>query len=323
MDVIEFQDEYRSKIGALASKYRYGRYCCANSALPIDSSRRYVTDQIIEYCTKGSNMCWVIEKDTIIQGLLGIRKSAWDTEIFGFNVAVLDYLISRSMDYKDELSVKNRLLEQCAQWCRQQDISFITARADSLDLSSIHALEKHSFQYIETTITNSYDIHDMHNNAKSNYLVRSICSNEIDEIADLTKGAFPLHRFSADPRFSKRNVEELYRKWVTDCYKKDDCHIVVMDIDNNPAGFFIYSVKNLTRYFGSRFAMWQLAALSPPFQGKGLGYQLFLSTINYLSDSVDIVDSGLTIRNITSLNLHNKLGFKTISSAVTFHKWLD
>jgi len=320
--VSSFKERHVSKIKALVSEYGYGRYCSVNSQLPIDSSQRYIADQITEYCTNGSNVCWVIEKDSLIQGLLGTRKSVWDTEIFGFNVGVLDYLISRNIDYKNELIVKNHLLEQCARWCQQENISFITARADTLDLSTIHALEQHSFQYIETTVINSYNVHNKSNLPNSDYRVRPICSNEIDKIVSLTKGAFPLHRFSADPLFSKLNADRVYEKWVSSCYKKDNCHIAVMDVDNNPAGFFLYSLKNLTEYFGLRFAMWQLAALSPRFRGKGLGHQLFLSTMGFLSDKADIIDSGLTMRNIVSLNLHNKLGFKTISSVVTFHKWV-
>jgi L-amino acid N-acyltransferase YncA len=85
----------------------------------------------------------------------------------------------------------------------------------------------------------------------------------------------------------------------------------------------VYFPSDLTEFFGIRAAMWRMALLDPSRRGKGLGTGFFQSLVAYHGqEGLDIVDSGVSMRNLASLNLHNKCGFKVSSTLLTFHKWL-
>ena len=98
--------------------------------------------------------------------------------------------------------------------------------------------------------------------------------------------------------------------------------ILVLDVDSKPAAFMVYSPGDLSRYFGRRFAMWKMAVLDPARRGAGLGTDFFIAVMTRnRRDGMDVVDSGLSMRNVASMNLHIKLNFKMIATFVTFHKW--
>jgi RimJ/RimL family protein N-acetyltransferase len=85
----------------------------------------------------------------------------------------------------------------------------------------------------------------------------------------------------------------------------------------------IYYSSDLREYFGLQFAMWKMALLDPMNRNKGLGTDFFIACLHYhREEGLDVVDSGLSIRNLSSLNLHIKLNFKITSTLVTLHKWL-
>ena len=69
--------------------------------------------------------------------------------------------------------------------------------------------------------------------------------------------------------------------------------------------------------------MWKMIVLDSAHRGRGLGTGFFIALAHYhRQEGLDIIGSGLSVRNLASLNLHNKLDFKVFSTLVTFHKWL-
>jgi L-amino acid N-acyltransferase YncA len=97
----------------------------------------------------------------------------------------------------------------------------------------------------------------------------------------------------------------------------------VHDIDGKPVAFMSYYQSDLSGFFGLRFAMWKMALIAPQCRGAGLGARFFKSLLHYhRTEGLDIVDSGLSMRNTASVNLHNKSGFKRICTLETLDRWL-
>ena len=85
----------------------------------------------------------------------------------------------------------------------------------------------------------------------------------------------------------------------------------------------IYFINDMEKPFNLKFAMWKMALIDPEMRGKKIGLKFFKSLLFYhKQEGLDVVDSGLSLRNLASLNLHNKIGFKVIFTQVTLHKWL-
>jgi hypothetical protein len=201
-------------------------------------------------------------------------------------------------------------------------LDFISARVDVFDLVVAHILENHGFRYIETTITNSYDLKRLDPTPSEDYVIRLARPEEMDLLIDMSKDGFLTHRFYADKRFPKLKVDEMYYQWVQNSLVNTSVWTtVVLETNCQVLGFMTYRVEDLTSYFGINFVKWRMGALGKDERGKGHGVDLFVGAMKYVHGQAGVVDSGLTIRNIQSFNLHTKLNFKLICSSLTLHKW--
>jgi len=100
-------------------------------------------------------------------------------------------------------------------------------------------------------------------------------------------------------------------------------NILVYDHQGSPSAFMVYYLNDMTNYFNLKFAMWKMALLDPKLKGKGIGTRFFESLFEYhKNEGCDFVDSGLSLRNTVSLNLHNKVNFKVTSTLTNLHLWL-
>ena len=176
--------------------------------------------------------------------------------------------------------------------------------------------------YIETTIINSFDLKRLDRAPSGEYLMRLARPDEVDLLMDMATDGFLTHRFYADRRFPKPKVDEMYRRWVqTSLTNTAVWSTVVLEADGRARGFMTYRVEDLTPYFGMKFVKWRMAALGKEERGKGHGVNLFVGAMRFVQDEAGVVDSGLTIRNIHSFNLHTKVNFRLICSSLTLHKW--
>ncbi|MEQ8323178.1 MAG: N-acetyltransferase family protein [Vicingaceae bacterium] len=68
--------------------------------------------------------------------------------------------------------------------------------------------------------------------------------------------------------------------------------------------------------------------MDPEFTSKGIGYHLYLSLINHLrKKEVHSMIAGISLPNVTSVRLHEKLGFHKVAHfrevGRKFDKWID
>lgn len=308
----------------LIEQYRYGRYC-EDMTLPIERARRLLVSEVQDYLGRiGNQALAVILPTGEMLGLLLFRLSQWDTDHFGYPVAIVDSLYTSDLGYEKEFEVAGVLLRHFDEWCRSSGIRFISARVPSIHLPIVHSFEQNGFRYIETWIYNKFDLHRLDDVQKTMPTLRKANPSDVELMLEYSKDAFSTQRFYADPRIELDKADSLYRKWILTSVADPQQEILVMDKDSKPAAFMIYYRKDMRDYFGSRFAMWKMAVLDPNNRGKGVGTDFFLALMyQHLKEDLDIVDSGLTMRNLASLNLHNKLGFKIVASVITFHKWVD
>ena len=311
-------DELRS----LIKEYKYGRYC-EDRSLPIESSRSFLLNHHQQYLLRDDTKCvTALSTSGQLQGLLEFRLSQWDTEHFGYNVAIIDSILTKKLNYEQEMYIANSLLEKFLVWCQSRKIRFVSVRIPFQDLPVIHSLEHYGFHFIESWIYNKYDLNKLGVYEKTQYELRLAQPDDCDIMIYYSKEAFATQRFHADPNISYQKADSLYKKWILTAFRDPNQYILALDIENKPVAFMIYYKSDLREYFGSKFAMWKMALLDSNCRSRGIGTNFFKAVLYYhKKEGLDIVDSGLSIRNLASLNLHNKLNFKIITTVVTFHKW--
>ncbi len=311
------------QLEALVAQYRYGRYC-EDRSLPIEDSRRLVLDRAREYLGSDDSKCvTALSSQGDLLGLVLFKLSAWDTEHFGYNVVVVDSVMVAERGNAGRAEIANALVAELCAWCKSADVRFASARVSALDLAVIHGLEGGGFRFIESWIANKYDLDRIEELACDNrYELRTSRPDDCPVMIEYSSGAFATHRFHADPGIDRDKAESLYAKWIRSAFDDDGQEILVLDVDSRPLAFMIYYRNDLSRYFGLRFAMWKMAVLDPARRGAGIGTDFFISVMERnRKDGMDVVDSGLSMRNVASMNLHIKLNFKMLATFVTFHKW--
>ncbi len=304
-------------------QYKYGRYL-EDKSLPHEGSRRLLLDHAQDFLSRDDAKCAAAFSPAgELLGFLTFTLSAWDTKHFGFNFAVIDSMITRELEYDHKVEVANALLQQFDEWCQSANIRFASIRVPVLDLPVIHSFEQSGFHYIETWVYTKYDLRKLDGSTPVPCELRMARPEDCRSMLEYSKGAFATHRFYADTRFGKDKADALYEKWIQSAFDDPHQQILVQEIENKPAAFVISYEEDLRPYFGLRFAIWKMVLLDPAKRGKGLGGDFYTAIMQKQhGKGIDIMDAGLSLRNVHSMNLCIKMNFKVVSTVATYHKWL-
>ena len=307
----------------LIEQYKYGRYC-EDVTLPLERSRLVVLDLVQQHQSRDDSKCVAdFSPSGQLLGVLLFRLSQWDTDHFGYNVAIIDWVITAESDYDQKREIVDALLEQFHAWCPTAGIRFVSVKVPAMDLPAVHSFERWGFRYIESWIYNNYNLDKADEFEKPSWELRLAKPDDCSVLLDYSKGAFVTQRFHADPYIARDKADSLYEKWILTAFQDPRQDILVLDIENKPVASMIYYRNDLRQHLGLQFAMWKMALLDPASRGKGVGTNFFVSLLHHHGEEgLDVVDSGLSMRNLASLNLHIKLNFKVTSMLVTFHKWM-
>lgn len=306
----------------LIEDYSYGRYF-EDKDFPIASSNTILASQIKDF-GKGASARYIkVYSDDQISGVLLFKLSEWDTNHFGFPIVIIDSILIKETDYNLRIKFASELLEKLDIWLRSNNVRFLSARLPAMDLAVIHSFENAGFDFIESWVYNKYDLK---NNIfeKPPATLRFAKPEDKETMIRFSKGAFSTQRFHADCRFDSTKADSLYEKWILTAFDDPNQLIAVLDIDGKAAAYMIYFKKDLSKDGGPKFAMWKFAVIDTTLRGKGLGASFFDSLKqHHQNEGLDVIDSGVSLRNLHSMNLHNKCGFKLVATIVTFHKWLN
>jgi RimJ/RimL family protein N-acetyltransferase len=319
LEIVQHSRGVKAELGSLFEEYSYGRYC-SDRTLDVAQARRLERDRCLAFLQDADSCTWLALDGGEPVGLLGLRISEWDTAFWGVKYVSIEYVTAAGSERKPEQALE-LLMNEADAWCRQERVEFCVARVDARDLKAIHALERHGFRYIETTVENSFDFRRASPPTCEMGVLRPPRPGEEIALVAATRAAFASHRFYADPGFPRERVDAMYESWVVNSLRDSKWQTLVLEVERVSRGFLTYRLEDLTPYLGLRLAKWRMAALAPEHRGKGYGEALFAGTLRALFGTVDIVDSGLTTRNLRSVNLHSKIGFRTVCCSVTLHRW--
>lgn len=307
----------------LLAVYRYGRYC-ENYRLPPERSRAHERRLLEQALARPDAVTVAVMAGERLEGLLVGRYSGWDSEHFGYGVAVIEGIYLPEGGYDRDRAVADRLVAGFERWCREQGIRFASIRLSSLQLPAIHALEQAGFRYIESYIYNVVDLDRLGEPNGPLPVLRAARPEDEAVMLRYAPGAFATQRFHADPRIAPDKAEGLYRKWIASAFADPSRRTLVMEDEGRPVAFMVYRPEDYRETLGLRSASLNMALLDPDTRGKGVGSLFYQALLHhYRREGFDLVESGLTLRNQVSLNWHNKLGFRVVSTQVTFHRWFD
>lgn len=315
-----------NQLVGLIKNNRFGRYL-EDPGISAIKAEEFVTKKLLNSITIGDLKClfsFSQNRESNLKGLLTYRFSVWDTNHFEKKTVILENIIvDRKNNEFEQLNLVNNLVTSFLEACKSENVKFIVAKLPSLDLVSIHVLESKGFRFIESWIYNSFDLRKVLKITITGKLsLRFATLEDLNFMLEYSKNAFSTQRFHADYFIPNDKAESLYHKWIKTSFEDPQHKIIVADYNSIPAAFMIYYISDQSEILDLKFAMWKMALINPDLKGLGLGTRFFSSLIYYhKEEGLDFIDSGVSLRNIISLNTHNKVNFKIISTLATFHLW--
>lgn len=306
-----------SKIKHLLDEYNFGIYSIDRKLL------EWRRNEILEAIANVSenDLCYVLNKDGPIKGLILARKLAWDTDFFNINCSIVDILFSKSESYQEEIEFNRKLLKRLSNWIVNENIKFLVAKVDSQNLSSIHSLEKFGFFYMETIVTY---VHDFRSSPylikKCKTKVRDFASRDLHRLQQISKTSI-YDRFRIDPYIPDSKKDGFRAEWIKNiCLGLGQNNAVLIgEVGDDVVGFITCEVHDLQ----SRIGIIKLVAVEPKMRGRGIGTDLVSSALNWFSQRSDIVYVSTQAKNTHSNNMYIKQGFKVAPAQITLHKWVD
>lgn len=155
-----------------------------------------------------------------------------------------------------------------------------------------------------------------------NFKVRNATEKDLEEILEIVN--YNILNTTAIYDYESRTLAQ--QKAIFDEKKKADFPLIVIEIDNEIAGFGTYGTFRFKE--GYKFTVEHSVYVSVNHQGKGLGKLLLAELIQIAKKQkrhtmIAVIDA----ENQNSVEFHKQFGFETVGiikeSAFKFDKWLD
>jgi hypothetical protein len=267
------------------------------------------------------------EQGTGVVGVATLERLSWDTQHFGVKMARIGHLIS-SGSFEHELSVKDRLLSAILEFCKKEEIVFISVKPNVRDLSSVHCLEGRRFRLMSTYQDYLLDkecyLQEVAASGQRLCINRPFEQRDLSHILSLAKGSFRITHFYADGRLPRSRCDDLYVEWARKSCEGFVREVMVIEVDGHVAGLATFDIdESFSRFMGPRLGRFILCTVSPRFRGKGV----FRSHVSQAAEDylrkVDLIDIEIPIENWRASHPWIQIGARLVNSRHVLHRWLD
>lgn len=231
------------------------------------------------------------------------RELEWDSQFFGRRIARIE---------SDRLD--KHCLNLTLAWCKERGIECLYFLCSPNDDESVAIAEAADFHLVDLRSELNWRTEILQEPLSS--FVRQYQESDLATLQQIASQAYTATRFSFDSRFSREQVADLYKEWVTVSCQNEKHKIFVAWNENDIAGFITCSSETV------EIGRIGLLGLSEEAKGKGFGRQLVQAAQRHFwatgMREVQVVTQG---RNIAAQRLYQSCGFRTFKLGLWYHKW--
>lgn len=242
-----------------------------------------------------------------VTDLIYIMK--WDSDFFEFPVAFISskYLSDTIHNYIDFFTHRNK-------------IRLVEYLCNCHDDISVKVAEKNNFHFTDIRITFDINLAQHYEiNNGTNFVFGLANNSHLFELKELTKDMYKDSRYFFDGNFPIEKINDFYSQWIEkavlgifdhECYCLYDA--------SKPIAFCTI------RYTKAHAVHIGLFGVHKEYSGQGLGKILLHNVFNKLATNnikkMFVVTQG---RNYPAQRLYQSVGFKTFSTELWYHKWMN
>lgn len=236
-----------------------------------------------------------------------ISQMTWDSNFFGFPIAFIGsrYLSENIQSFTDQFVNKN-------------NIKLIEYLCNCHDDLSVHVAEKNGFHFTDIRMTFALNLQKHTVVASEGYMIDLAGENHIKSLKLSTLDMYKDSRYFYDGNFELDKLNSFYSEWIEKAVLGKFDHECYCIFDNNePIAFCTIRYNKNTASIG-------LFGVTNGYAGKGLGKILLDDVLFRMKQKgltqIFVVTQG---RNYGAQRLYQSCGFRTLSTELWYHKWMN
>jgi ribosomal protein S18 acetylase RimI-like enzyme len=248
----------------------------------------------------------------------------WDSEMFGFPAARIDFLLA---DGGNGVEIERQLLGETLDTARKRGIRHIIARVPAAG-SSLGALAWYGFETIDEIHTFSLSLaggwRELDRRPGS-IETRLFQERDLPQVLEIARRSYTLDRFHADAALDTAAADRIHEVWLRNsCSGKAADAVVVAAAGSTVLGYATCKLDGeIGEGRGPRFGTIVLVATAEHARNRGAGMACTSAALRWFqSRNADFVHVGTQRRNIPATRLYEKCGFRLTANTTTWRKLL-
>lgn len=236
-----------------------------------------------------------------------IFKMNWDSNFFGFPVAFIGsrYLTENIQRFTEEFVKKN-------------NIKLIEYLCNCHDELSVRVAEKSGYHFTDIRMTFELKLQKLKVGASEGYMIGLATESHIESLKLQTYKMYKDSRYFYDGNFELEKINSFYSEWIEKAVLGTFDHECYCFFERDePIAFCTIRYTKKTASIG-------LFGVSNGYEGKGIGKILLDDVIFRLKQKglsqIFVVTQG---RNYSAQRLYQSSGFRTFSTELWYHKWIN
>jgi len=288
--------------------------------IPKDVVFQFMLKDLKELISRDILKLALIDENEVVNGLMLVEKSNWDSDHFGTAVGKLRLAI---FNRKVQVSDRRHLIRRIKDLAASKRINVIFARVPLDDLPTIRSIELEGGFLTDILLTFYINLRRRFDfvKVKSNAKITHASEKDRKALMEMAKNTFKIDHFHADPNLPNNECDELYAKWIANCIDGSADVILVAKKGNGVVGFITCKIQHVIGDYN--YGVIDLIGVNEEYRGKGIGCLLISEALKWFSRYTDSVYVGTQARNIPAVRLYEKMGFRQVFSEATLHLWVS
>jgi ribosomal protein S18 acetylase RimI-like enzyme len=287
----------------------------------MDVSKKRMVEYLLKTLDHSNTQSICLRNEGRLTGLISLKSLPWMSEHFGLRMHAVAHLLGEESEGP---LVRARLLRYVIE--ELPEVDFLDCRVAVDDVHGAHALEICGFRYVGTEIYLGQRLEprekpDLH----PDFEIVDCGVADRESVLQIAERTHVHNRFAYDPKININAAKSLYRRLVSNCFNRDQFHVLVARSRGCVQGFIVSKISStFSETVGKTCGSLDFIGVRPDSRNKGLGAALNEWALYHMSNhGTRFVAVRTLANNYAALATCYRTGFKVTSTSLHFHRWIQ
>lgn len=236
-------------------------------------------------------------------GAISLERVAFDSEIFGFEVARVTGCSASDVEGLAKLHAA------AVERAGASGFRHLSRRVLADDYAEIAALERAGYGLVDVGVIFDHDLRGVAPSRLAELGVKVADERDIERVVAECASIFRTSRYYHDPAFNAEGADEVHRRWIWNSFRgRADAVLVLSD-----ASAFVTCAVD-----ASGTGNIALFGVAPSAQGRGAGQRLLGGALSWFAERAKRVEVKTQAINYAAARMYERGGFRLFRSELTY-----